>query len=72
MPPPMAPFLAPLPHNFAPRLLPAPQPYFGKLMKRKWLTSGDAFDAIVLSITSFSLRLRPLHPEPHQVRGWDP
>lgn len=46
-----------------------PQPYFGKLMKRKWLTSSDAFDAIVMLITGFAQTLRPLHPEPHQVCG---
>ncbi|OPJ69884.1 hypothetical protein AV530_000433 [Patagioenas fasciata monilis] len=45
----------------------APQPYFNKLMKRKWLTSSDAFDAIVMLITSFTQKLRPLHPEPYQV-----
>ena len=44
-----------------------PQPYFGKLMKRKWLTNSDAFDAIVLHITTFSQKLRPLRPEPYQV-----
>ncbi|NXU04250.1 EX3L2 protein, partial [Buphagus erythrorhynchus] len=44
-----------------------PQPYFGKLMKRKWLTSSDAFDSIVMLVTGFAQTLRPLHPEPHQV-----
>ncbi|NWV16867.1 EX3L2 protein, partial [Origma solitaria] len=43
------------------------KPHFGKLMKRKWLTSSDAFDAIVMLITAFAQTLRPLHPEPHQV-----
>lgn len=43
------------------------KPYFGKLMKRKWLTNSDAFDAIVLHITTFSQKLRPLRPEPYQV-----
>ncbi|NXU30493.1 EX3L2 protein, partial [Thalassarche chlororhynchos] len=43
------------------------KPYFNKLMKRKWLTSSDAFDTIVMLITSFTQKLRPLHPEPYQV-----
>ncbi|NXI37190.1 EX3L2 protein, partial [Galbula dea] len=43
------------------------KPYFNKLMKRKWLTSSDAFDSIVMLITSFTQKLRPLHPEPYQV-----
>lgn len=43
------------------------QPYFNKLMKRKWLTSSDAFDTIVMLITSFTQKLRPLRPEPYQV-----
>uniref|UniRef100_A0A8C8AYW4 Exocyst complex component 3-like protein 2 n=1 Tax=Otus sunia TaxID=257818 RepID=A0A8C8AYW4_9STRI len=47
--------------------LPPPQPYFNKLMKRKWLTSSDAFDTIVMLITSFTQKLRPLRPEPYQV-----
>lgn len=47
--------------------LPPPQPYFNKLMKRKWLTSSDAFDTIVMLITSFTQKLRPLSPEPYQV-----
>ncbi|XP_053908954.1 exocyst complex component 3-like protein 2 isoform X2 [Cuculus canorus] len=42
------------------------KPYFNKLMKRKWLTSSDAFDTIVMLITSFSQKLRPLRPEPYQ------
>ncbi|EOA93740.1 Exocyst complex component 3-like protein 2, partial [Anas platyrhynchos] len=43
------------------------QPYFNKLMKRKWLTSSDAFDTIVMLITSFTQKLRSLRPEPYQV-----
>ncbi|KAM6226029.1 exocyst complex component 3-like protein 2 [Porphyrio hochstetteri] len=43
------------------------KPYFNKLMKRKWVTSSAAFDSIVLLITSFTQKLRPLHPEPYQV-----
>ncbi|XP_069738770.1 LOW QUALITY PROTEIN: exocyst complex component 3-like protein 2 [Phaenicophaeus curvirostris] len=42
------------------------KPYFNKLMKRKWLTSSEAFDTIVMLITSFSQKLRPLRPEPYQ------
>uniref|UniRef100_A0A8C3MJY0 Uncharacterized protein n=1 Tax=Geospiza parvula TaxID=87175 RepID=A0A8C3MJY0_GEOPR len=34
----------------------SPQPHFGKLMKRKWLTSSDAFDAIVMLVTGFARR----------------
>ncbi|NWY22275.1 EX3L2 protein, partial [Aphelocoma coerulescens] len=54
-------------HVLTRRLFEDLKPYFGKLMKRKWLTSSDAFDAIVMLITSFAQTLRPLHPEPHQV-----
>uniref|UniRef100_A0A8V5GWM3 Uncharacterized protein n=1 Tax=Melopsittacus undulatus TaxID=13146 RepID=A0A8V5GWM3_MELUD len=43
------------------------KPYFNKLMKRKWVTSSDAFDSIVMLITSFAQKLCPLHPEPYQV-----
>ncbi|NXL54532.1 EX3L2 protein, partial [Podilymbus podiceps] len=43
------------------------KPYFNKLMKRKWLTSSDAFDTIVMLITSFTQKLRLLSPEPYQV-----
>lgn len=46
---------------------PLAQPYFNKLMKRKWLTSSDAFDTIVMLITSFTQKLRSLRPEPYQV-----
>uniref|UniRef100_A0A8U8C316 Uncharacterized protein n=1 Tax=Geospiza parvula TaxID=87175 RepID=A0A8U8C316_GEOPR len=35
-------------HLLTRRLLEELKPHFGKLMKRKWLTSSDAFDAIVL------------------------
>ncbi|NXS22569.1 EX3L2 protein, partial [Mystacornis crossleyi] len=54
-------------HVLTRRLFEDLKPYFGKLMKRKWLTSSDAFDAIVMLITGFAQTLRPLHPEPHQV-----
>ncbi|KAF1644557.1 Exocyst complex component 3-like protein 2, partial [Eudyptes chrysocome] len=53
--------------NHLPTPAAPPQPYFNKLMKRKWLTSSDAFDAIVMHITSFTQKLRPLRPEPYQV-----
>ncbi|XP_061232666.1 exocyst complex component 3-like protein 2 [Neopsephotus bourkii] len=54
-------------HVLTQRLFEDLKPYFNKLMKRKWLTSSDAFDSIVMLITSFSQKLRPLHPEPYQV-----
>ncbi|RMB90125.1 hypothetical protein DUI87_33465 [Hirundo rustica rustica] len=54
-------------HVLTRRLLEDLKPHFGKLMKRKWLTSSDAFDAIVMRVTGFAQTLRPLHPEPHQV-----
>ncbi|NXI88789.1 EX3L2 protein, partial [Rhipidura dahli] len=54
-------------HVLTRRLFEDLKPYFGKLMKRKWLTSSDAFDSIVMLITGFAQTLRPLHPEPHQV-----
>lgn len=56
-----------VPPTPAPTGAPRPQPYFAKLMKRKWLTSSEPFDAIVMLITSFTQRLRPLRPEPYQV-----
>nr|XP_054509840.1 LOW QUALITY PROTEIN: tumor necrosis factor alpha-induced protein 2-like [Agelaius phoeniceus] len=54
-------------HLLTRRLFEELKPHFGKLMKRKWLTSSDAFDTIVMLITGFAQTLRPLHPEPHQV-----
>ncbi|KAF1588475.1 UNVERIFIED_CONTAM: Exocyst complex component 3-like protein 2, partial [Eudyptes pachyrhynchus] len=54
-------------HVLTQRLFEDLKPYFNKLMKRKWLTSSDAFDAIVMHITSFTQKLRPLRPEPYQV-----
>ncbi|KAM9211318.1 exocyst complex component 3-like protein 2 [Leptosomus discolor] len=54
-------------HVLTQRLFEDLKPYFNKLMKRKWLTSSDAFDTIVMLITSFTQKLRPLHPEPYQV-----
>ncbi|KAF1675177.1 EX3L2 protein, partial [Pygoscelis papua] len=54
-------------HVLTQRLFEDLKPYFNKLMKRKWLTSSDAFDTIVMHITSFTQKLRPLRPEPYQV-----
>ncbi|NXL89946.1 EX3L2 protein, partial [Alectura lathami] len=54
-------------HVLTQRLFEDLKPYFSKLMKRKWLTSSDAFDTIVMLITSFTQKLRPLRPEPYQV-----
>ncbi|XP_025916788.1 exocyst complex component 3-like protein 2 [Apteryx rowi] len=54
-------------HVLTQRLFEDLKPYFHKLMKRKWLTSSEAFDNIVLLITSFAQKLRPLRPEPYQV-----
>ncbi|XP_059728535.1 exocyst complex component 3-like protein 2 isoform X3 [Haemorhous mexicanus] len=54
-------------HLLTRRLLEELKPHFAKLMKRKWLASSDAFDAIVMLVTGFAQTLRPLHPEPHQV-----
>ncbi|XP_009471931.1 PREDICTED: exocyst complex component 3-like protein 2 [Nipponia nippon] len=54
-------------HVLTQRLFEDLKPYFNKLMKRKWLTSSDAFDTIVMLITSFTQKLRPLRPEPYQV-----
>ncbi|XP_058715782.1 tumor necrosis factor alpha-induced protein 2-like [Poecile atricapillus] len=54
-------------HVLSRRLFEDLKPHFGKLMKRKWLTSSDAFDSIVMLLTGFAQTLRPLHPEPHQV-----
>ncbi|KAM6188852.1 exocyst complex component 3-like protein 2 [Sarcoramphus papa] len=54
-------------HVLTQRLFEDLKPYFNKLMKRKWLTSSDAFDTIVMLITSFTQKLRLLRPEPYQV-----
>ncbi|NWS64891.1 EX3L2 protein, partial [Chunga burmeisteri] len=54
-------------HVLTQRLFEDLKPYFNKLMKRKWLTSSDAFDTIVMLITTFTQKLRPLRPEPYQV-----
>ncbi|NXJ86776.1 EX3L2 protein, partial [Trogon melanurus] len=54
-------------HVLTRRLFEDLKPYFNKLMKRKWLRSSDAFDAIVLLLTTFSQQLRPLRPEPYRV-----
>nr|XP_027303960.2 exocyst complex component 3-like protein 2 [Anas platyrhynchos] len=54
-------------HVLTQRLFEDLKPYFNKLMKRKWLTSSDAFDTIVMLITSFTQKLRSLRPEPYQV-----
>ncbi|XP_049650599.1 exocyst complex component 3-like protein 2 [Accipiter gentilis] len=54
-------------HVLTQRLFEDLKPYFNKLMKRKWLTSSEAFDTIVMLITSFTQKLRPLRPEPYQV-----
>ncbi|NWU73513.1 EX3L2 protein, partial [Pterocles burchelli] len=54
-------------HVLTRRLFEDLKPHFGKLMKRKWLRSSDAFDTIVLLITAFAQRLHPLRPEPYQA-----
>nr|XP_042702953.1 exocyst complex component 3-like protein 2 [Chrysemys picta bellii] len=43
------------------------QPYFPKLMKRKWLTSSESFDAIIALLTDYTQKLRKMQPEPYEV-----
>lgn len=46
-----------------------PQPYFNKLMRRKWLNSPEALDGIVGTLGAQALALRRMQDEPYQVRG---
>ncbi|KAG6921451.1 exocyst complex component 3 like 2, partial [Chelydra serpentina] len=43
------------------------RPYFHKLMKRKWLTSSESFDAIVTLLTDYAQTLRKMQPEPYKA-----
>lgn len=43
------------------------QPYFPKLMKRKWLTSSESFDAIFALLKDYGEKLRKMQPEPYEV-----
>ncbi|XP_067412658.1 exocyst complex component 3-like protein 2 [Emydura macquarii macquarii] len=43
------------------------RPYFHKLMKRKWLNSSEAFDAIVALLTDYAQKLWNMQPEPYQA-----
>ncbi|NXG50605.1 EX3L2 protein, partial [Psilopogon haemacephalus] len=43
------------------------KPHFSRLMSRRWLSSSEPFDAIVLSLTTFAQQLRALHPQPYRV-----
>lgn len=43
------------------------QPFFDKLIKRKWLTSTDAFEAIETSIKQHFKKFRRMDPPPYQV-----
>ncbi|XP_065426759.1 LOW QUALITY PROTEIN: exocyst complex component 3-like protein 2 [Chrysemys picta bellii] len=43
------------------------RPYFPKLMKRKWLTSSESFDAIIALLTDYTQKLRKMQPEPYEV-----
>ncbi|CAM4671013.1 unnamed protein product [Lepidochelys olivacea] len=43
------------------------RPYFHKLMKRKWLTSSESFDAIVVLLTDYAQKLRTMQPEPYKA-----
>ncbi|XP_016068078.1 PREDICTED: exocyst complex component 3-like protein 2 [Miniopterus natalensis] len=44
------------------------QPYFNKLMRRKWLSSTEALDGIVGTLGAQALALRRMQDEPYQVR----
>ncbi|NXN88466.1 EX3L2 protein, partial [Bombycilla garrulus] len=54
-------------HLLTRRLLDELKPHFAKLSKRRWLSSSDAFDAVVMLVTGFGQSLGTLHPEPRQV-----
>uniref|UniRef100_A0A673VAB8 Exocyst complex component 3 like 2 n=1 Tax=Suricata suricatta TaxID=37032 RepID=A0A673VAB8_SURSU len=43
------------------------QPYFNKLMRRKWLNSPDALDGIVGTLGAQALALRRMQDEPYQA-----
>ncbi|XP_030400469.1 exocyst complex component 3-like protein 2 isoform X1 [Gopherus evgoodei] len=43
------------------------RPYFPKLMKRKWLTSSESFDAIIALLTDYAQKLQKMLPEPYEV-----
>ncbi|XP_032653924.1 exocyst complex component 3-like protein 2 [Chelonoidis abingdonii] len=45
------------------------RPYFPKLMKRKWLTSSESFDAIIALLMDYAQKLRKMkmQPEPYEV-----
>lgn len=47
-----------------------PQPYFNKLMRRKWLNSPEALDGIVGTLGAQALALRRMQDEPYQVCGF--
>lgn len=46
------------------------QPYFNKLMRRKWLNSPEALDGIVGTLGAQALALRRMQDEPYQVCGF--
>lgn len=52
-----------------PSLPPPRQPYFYKLMKRKWLNNSEAFSAIMALLAEHAQRLRRMKLEPYQVRA---
>ncbi|XP_029427057.1 exocyst complex component 3-like protein 2 isoform X2 [Rhinatrema bivittatum] len=43
------------------------KPYFGKLMKKKWLNSSEAFESIVETLTDYSEKLRQMSSQPYQA-----
>lgn len=45
------------------------QPFFDKLIKRKWLISTDAFEAIEANIKQHFKKFRRMDPPPYQVIG---
>ncbi|XP_053866060.1 exocyst complex component 3-like protein 2 [Malaclemys terrapin pileata] len=54
-------------HVLAQQLFEELRPYFPKLMKRKWLTSSESFDAIITLLTDYTQKLRKMQPEPYEV-----
>lgn len=44
------------------------QPFFDKLIKRKWLNNTEAFEAIEASIKQHFKKFKRMDPPPYQVK----
>lgn len=45
------------------------QPFFDKLMKRKWLNNTEAFEAIEASTKQHFKKFKRMDPPPYQVQN---